>query len=75
MNRLVNTILLSCLFALNSPAGRAEVFSGEDQERRVRTLQTDIHWYKSMTEAEAEAKKEHKMIFWVQMLGDMDGTT
>lgn len=54
---------------------RAQVYSGEDQERRVRALQSEVHWWKSLTEAQAEAKKEHKMIFWVQMLGDMDGTT
>lgn len=54
---------------------RSQVVSGDEAKDHVRSLTGDIHWYHSLTQAEEAAGKQEKMIFWVQMLGSLDGTT
>ena len=34
-----------------------------------------INWYTSLPDAEREAKKEGKLVFWLHMLGTIDGAT
>ncbi len=60
---------------LNSVNAAKQVLSTGIVEERVKDLTTQIHWYKNLKEAEAVAKTQNKMIFWVQMLGDIDGGT
>jgi hypothetical protein len=43
-------------------------------ERQVARLSTLVEWHTSLDEAEAQAQKEQKPIFWVHVLGDLDGS-
>jgi len=52
-----------------------KIVPGSEAYSRVSELTKDITWNHSLDRAEAQAKKEGKMIFWVQMLGDMAGAT
>jgi hypothetical protein len=43
-------------------------------EAKVQRLSEQIPWHKSLDEAKALAQKENKPIFWIHILGDLDGT-
>jgi hypothetical protein len=44
-------------------------------EKQVHKLTTKVHWYDSLEEVAAKAKKENKLILWLHALGDLDGST
>ncbi len=56
-------------------AKKPALVPGAEAQQRVNQLTTEIPWYHSLDQAEASAQKQHKMVFWVQMLGDMAGAT
>jgi hypothetical protein len=77
MNRVWMTRLLSACLVLGSlPAfARPSLLSGElvqDAESRV---VNDIQWNTSLPAAEAQARREGKMVMWIHMLGDIKGAT
>jgi hypothetical protein len=51
------------------------IVPGTEASSRVSELTREITWNHSLGQAESTAKKENKMIFWVQMLGDIAGGT
>ena len=51
------------------------VVPGEVARERVERLTTDIQWHNRLQDALAEAQREGKLVFWVQMLGQIDGAT
>ncbi len=46
---------------------------GAAVEKKVAKLTDQVHWFASLDEARAEARKQHKPIFWLHALGDLDG--
>jgi len=58
-----------------SPALAEKVIQGEVCEENVHKLTSDIEWYKNLHKAEDAAKKDGKMIFWLHMVGKIDGAT
>lgn len=52
-----------------------KLVTGIEASQRVSELTTDIPWNRSLSQAEETARKQGKMVFWVQMLGDMAGAT
>jgi hypothetical protein len=44
-------------------------------QQRVEKLTAEIQWRDRLPDALAEAKREGKLVFWVQMLGQIDGAT
>ncbi len=76
MQQKLTAGLLAVAFLLLAPGpGGSQVFSGDEAKDRVRELTGGIHWYHSLTQAQQAARNGEKMIFWVQMLGSLDGTT
>ena len=53
--------------------GTAE--NGPDVKKSVSDLTTKISWQSSLDAAMALARKDRKMVFWMHMLGDMNGAT
>jgi len=53
----------------------APLLTGSVTEERVAKLTTDITWYTSLSAAEEAARSQNKLIFWVHMLGNLDGKT
>lgn len=47
---------------------------GQDAHDRVTSL-TSLNWHNSLYQAQDQARREGKMIFWVHMLGDIKGDT
>jgi hypothetical protein len=57
------------------PAWAEKVLEGEVCSANVHKLTTEIDWYKNLHKAEDAAGKDGKMIFWVHMVGKIDGAT
>ena len=51
------------------------ILSGTESSERVNELTTEMTWYHSLAQAEDAARRQGKMVFWVQMLGDIAGAT
>ena len=59
-----------------APGAQAEkVFSGEVCTTQVHKLTSDIKWETKLNLAEAEAQTDGKLVFWMHMLGKIDGAT
>jgi len=69
-------LLLALASTLATPACYADSFiSAEDARRQVHLLSHEIKWYTSLEEAKKVAKSQNRLIFWVHMLGHIDGKT
>jgi len=49
--------------------------TGQDSYHNVVNLTQQIQWYTGLPQAEEEAKREHKLVFWMHMLGNISGAT
>ena len=68
--------LLSFGASLSIPAANAEkVLEGQVCSARVHALTSEIDWYKNLNKAEEAAQQQGKLVFWVHMLGKIDGAT
>ena len=53
--------------------GTAE--NGQDVKKDVAALTVKISWQSSLDSAKALARSQGKMVFWMHMLGDLNGAT
>jgi hypothetical protein len=75
MNRAISLILL-CLSLISAPAClAADYVNGEQNYHNVRDLTSQINWYTALPQAEWEAQRSGKLVFWVHMLGSLSGAT
>lgn len=51
------------------------ILDGTAAHQKTSKLSSDINWYHVLSQAEAAAKQQNKLVFWVQMLGDIKGAT
>jgi len=69
-------VLLSLGISASIPAAYAEkVLEGQVCSARVHALTSDIDWYKNLNKAEDAAKQQGKLVFWLHILGKIDGAT
>lgn len=77
----ISGLLMSAALAapLGTPADAAPIskrmVSGDEAFQRVTALTTQIPWYTSLEHAQSVAQKEQKPIFWLHMLGPLNGKT
>lgn len=68
--------LATCAFILFGPSANAEkVLSGAVCSIQVHKLASEINWYNHLAKAQEAARKEGKLILWIQMVGKIDGAT
>jgi hypothetical protein len=73
---LRKTILAAALLLTSSSVASATpMMCGSVAEERVNELTSQIQWFHSLKKAEETAQKENKMIFWMHMVGHLDGAT
>jgi len=72
---LLSSLLLCGTVQGSEPAYAEKLLEGYVCSQRVHELTNDIDWYKSLKKAEDAARQEGKLIFWVHMLGKIDGAT
>ncbi len=65
-----------------SPGGPAanavparNMLDARDSERNARAVKQDIEWSNSLADAKQRAREQGKLVFWVHMLGKIDGAT
>jgi hypothetical protein len=69
-------LALATSLALASQPGNAEaVLQGTVCSERVHDLTSNVHWYNDLKEAEAQAQQQGKLVFWMHILGKIDGAT
>ena len=73
----IRNIALSALLltSFTLPVQAEKVFTGEVCSTRVHELTSDIHWYTNLKDAEAAAQEQGKLIFYIHMLGKLEGAT
>jgi hypothetical protein len=75
-NKLITAAVASMIALSGIPVlAKMKLIGGTEASQRVDQLTKEISWYHNLGQAEATARKNGKMIFWVQMLGDMAGAT
>ncbi|MEI6235933.1 MAG: hypothetical protein WCT04_22995 [Planctomycetota bacterium] len=73
---LILGILSASVYA--SSAGKISrdgVEPAAEASQYTHKLLTEIPWSTSLEAAQAKAKKENKLVFWMHMLGKLDGIT
>ena len=77
MKQALMGLALSLALIAPSVPGNAGpiVLGGQVAQQRVTGMTNEIHWTTSMYQAQDQARREGKMVFWVHMLGDMKGAT
>ena len=69
-------LLLSSMLNTSSITARAEtVYQGNVCSTRVNTLTGQIDWNTDLSKAEQQAREQNKLVFWMHMLGKIDGAT
>lgn len=73
-------LAMALLLLLGAPsrvvlAGPMAVVPAEEAGKEAYVVNKGIKWYTSLEDAQAEARKEGKLVFWMHMLGTMDGAT
>jgi hypothetical protein len=61
--------------AVSSVPVRGTAENGPDVKKSVADLTTKIAWQSSLDAAKELARKDGKLIFWMNMLGDLNGAT
>ena len=72
---LAATLLLATLSSTFLPAQAEQVLQGEVCSMNVHKLTTGIDWYTDLKKAEKAAAEQNKLVFWMHMLGKIDGAT
>ncbi len=62
-------------FGADSPALLPAVLPGSTAQTQSKMVCSKINWLTSLNAAKEQAKKEHKLIVWIHMLGNIDGFT
>ncbi len=82
---MIKKILLSMLVltSFTSVPGRVDAKSmahsrmieGSVAKENIDRVNSDIRWNTSLYQALEQARRENKMVLWVQMIGQMSGST
>jgi hypothetical protein len=76
LHKFLAALLLSSQIGLVPVAVNAEtVYQGSVCSSRVNTLTNQIDWQTNLKEAEGLAQQQNKLVFWMHMLGKIDGAT
>ena len=68
---LLSILTASCnVAALAYPSG---VIPAPEAASQAKSVKYSINWINSLPDAQAQARREHKPIFWMHMLGNIDG--
>ncbi len=74
-NILLSALLATFLLAVPHVEARPRILTGQVSQERVYDLTSKIHWYSSLDQAESVARQQGKLVFWIHMLGSLDGAT
>ncbi len=72
---LAISLLLTTLSSAALPAHAEKVLEGAVCSVNVHKLTSGIDWYTDLKKAEQTAAEQNKLVFWMHMLGKIDGAT
>jgi hypothetical protein len=75
VKRLAAAISFCSIFLCGSIASPADLVMGDQNFRNVTNLTSQMRWYDGLAQAEWEAKRDGKLVFWLHMLGNLSGAT
>lgn len=56
-------------------ADARQLVTGSQNTERTNKLTGEIRWHRSVGQAQEDARRENKLVFWVNMLGTLSGAT
>lgn len=59
--------------ALLAAAAEAQRYDGDTVAERTEVVMETFDWQKSLEDAKATAAKSGRSVFWMQLVGDLDG--
>ncbi|MBN8661128.1 MAG: hypothetical protein K2Y32_02700 [Candidatus Obscuribacterales bacterium] len=71
---LALAMLAACTLTLPAQAG-PKLITGTEQWENVNYLLTEIPWYQSLSQAQEAARQKGKMVFYMHILGKLNGAT
>jgi len=75
MKRKVAALTIGALFCLAQGSFAQELIPGTVAKQNVQNLTQQVNWCTSLSQAENQATREGKMVFWMHMLGTISGPT
>lgn len=77
-NRLLGGLVLSLIastLSLSPASCDEELIPGHVAKTKIERVALGINWESDLEKAKERAKRENKMILWVNMIGKMEGAT
>lgn len=75
MKRFLALTALSAFLLSPTTVQAQELMNGQIAKQNVQTLTSQVQWNTSLSSAENQAAREGKMVFWMHMLGTINGPT
>jgi len=76
MKRALVAKLLALAFLTSTPSfAKPALLQGSVAQYNEMKVASEIPWYTSLYDAEMQARRDGKLVFWVHMLGDIKGAT
>jgi hypothetical protein len=76
MKRALAAKLLTLAFLFSTPTlAKPALLQGSVAQYNEMKVASEIPWHTSLYDAEMQARREGKLVFWVHMLGDIKGAT
>lgn len=72
---LILATILNLGFQAQTPAEKVSVVPSSEASRESFQTNKRFNWLTNLDDARAEAARTGKLVFWVHMLGTMDGKT
>ena len=71
-----SALIAAVCIANTSPSfAGPQLMSGNVTQNNVAQLTSQIQWHQSLPQAEYQAQRDGKMVFWMHMLGNLSGAT
>jgi hypothetical protein len=64
-----------CIASSTPSFAGPKLMCGNVTESNVMNLVHQVQWHQSLPQAEYEAQRQGKMVFWMHMLGNLSGAT
>lgn len=75
LNKLPAVLALAVLFTTPVAADKLSVIPANEASREAFQVNKRMGWHENLQSACEQARKENKLVFWMHMLGTMDGST
>lgn len=74
-NIMLSLALASSLTMPLQALAMPRLIEGSVAKENICTVNSEISWNTNLSQALEEARRENKMVLWIQMIGQMSGST